>query len=105
MPRTSTLLLVSMPFSLAAAASPPVIVGLGNATCEVAMAPAHRERSFDYIWGVWTGMNMAANKPVGHSTNSNGILKEVVLGCLSYPKLPLADAVLGVHMRFEKENR
>ena len=88
----------------AAAPSPPrVVVGPGTSTCEAAMA--HPARMFDYVWGQWSGMNIAANKPVGYSISQNDILKEVGLACAAFPKLPLAEAILGVHMRFEKQNR
>jgi hypothetical protein len=50
-------------------------------------------------------MNIASNKPVGHSTDANGILKAVVEACVAYPTLPLADAVLAVHMRYEKQSQ
>ena len=97
--------MIILALALAQVATPPrrVVVGPGTATCEAAMAnPA---RMFDYIWGEWTGMNIAANSPVGHSVSQNDILKEVGLACAAFPKLPLADAILAVHMRFEKQGR
>ena len=86
-------------------ANEAIVVGPGNTSCAVAMTPEFSKRSFDYILGIWTGMNIASNKPVGHTTDEHGILREVAEACLAYPDLPLAHAVLGVHMRFEKQNR
>lgn len=97
--------MIALALALAAAKPPPIVVGPGDATCAVAMSTQFRERSFDYILGVWTGMNIAANKPVGHSTDAHGILREVVAACVSYPTLPLSDAVLAIHLRFEKQDR
>ena len=50
-------------------------------------------------------MNIASNKPVGHSGNRKQILEWVITACADHPALPLADAVLGIHMRFERLGR
>ena len=89
----------------AATANPnaPGVIGPGTATCERSMRPGLMGRVSDYVWGVWSGMNMAGNTPnVGHSTDEHGIVRQVILVCGAAPELPLALAILAVHMRFEK---
>ena len=88
-----------------ATTKPPIIVGVGNSTCEVAFSDENYKRTFDYVLGAWTGMNIASNKPVGHSGNRKQILEWVITACADHPALPLADAVLGIHMRFERLGR
>lgn len=90
----------------AAAASPlPGVIGPGNVPCAKAMAPEFRDRAFDYIMGTWSGMNMAANKPTGQTVDQHVVLRDVVEACVAQPTLPLALAVLGIHMRYEKQSR
>ena len=88
-----------------AATSAPGIVGPGDMPCSIALKAENTQRVGDYVTGVWSGMNIAGNTPeVGHSTDARGILLKVLEACQSYPKLQLAYAVLGVHMRFEKQH-
>ncbi len=98
--------MIGLILALAVAAqnpSAPGVIGPGIETCQRVMKPQLMGRVSDYVWGVWSGMNMAGNTPaVGHSTDKHGIVKEVILVCSSAPKLPLALAILAVHMRFEK---
>lgn len=82
-----------------------VVVGPGAGKCAVAMRPENQKRSFDYIWGVWTGMNMASNEPVGSTTDAHGILLEVVKVCTIAPDFPLAVAVLTAHMKMQNDKR
>ncbi len=97
--------MILLALAVAAATPLPGIVGAGNETCERAMAPAFRDRAFDYIWGVWSGMNMAGNTQTGHTVDQHEVLKDVAEVCLAQPKMQLALAVLAIHMRYEKDKR
>ena len=100
--------MIALAIMLAAArtSDAPGVVGPGTVTCERAMKPELMGRVSDYVWGVWSGMNMAGNTPtVGHSTDEHGIVKEVIQACMSQPKLPLALAIFAIHMRMEREKR
>jgi len=49
-------------------------------------------------------MNVAANKDIGRG-DPKAILLEIGHACADHPEMPLLDATLAVHMRFEKQNR
>ena len=91
--------------ALLAAAAMPGIYGPGDMSCEAVIKAENTQRVGDYVTGIWSGMNMAGNTPeVGHTTDARGILLQVLEVCQAYPKLKLAYAVLGVHMKFEKRH-
>lgn len=91
--------------ALVAASPEPGVLPPGNETCQRAMQPDFRARAFDYVMGAWTGMNMASNKQVGKNVDIHLILKDVAMACVEAPQLLLAHAVLGVHMRYERQGR
>lgn len=99
------ILLAALALAQAAQPAPAATFGLGDTNCEVALRPRNAHRTFDYVMGFWSGMNVASNKGVGHTTDAHGILREVVLGCAAEPRLSIMLVTLAVHMRMERENR
>jgi len=97
--------MILLALAVATAAHLPGIVGAGNETCLRAMQPDFRDRAFDYITGVWSGLNMAGDTRTGYTVDQHVMLKDVVEACMAQPKTPLALAVLAIHMRYEKQGR
>lgn len=83
----------------------PGIMGVGRELCSK-LTPANETRMFDFVWGMWSGMNVAANTPqVGHTVKPNQILVDVVKACMAAPTLPIGLATLAIHMRYERDRR
>lgn len=67
--------------------------GVGGESCATALPVERRLETSAWIFGFWSALNSSHGARVGHSTDGDGVMAEIVLRCQKEPSLPLFHVV------------
>lgn len=97
-----------LPLSTHSQGVPMNIFGIGTRSCATWLStPAKENEGEIWIYGAWSGINFknSENHTVGNTTDSNGIVAEVIEVCRREPSMSLSSATFQAYIRLERISR